>query len=94
MMNISQERMQQVVETALETVKGNKRWTNAIVRAAVEFEVNPFMHWTGHALVIWSKSNEVYEANGSCQCRAYMEGQPCYHRAAARLYERYMETSH
>ena len=95
MMNIDQNRMQQVVETALETVKGNKRWTNAIVRAAVEIEVNDFIAWNGHALVIWSKtSDEVYEANGKCQCKAYEKGFPCYHRAAARLYERYMETAH
>ena len=92
MMNIDQDRMQGVIETALEAVKGNKRWTNAIVRAAVEFEVNDFIAWNGHALVIWSKSNEVYEANGTCQCKAYEKGQPCYHRAAARLYERYVES--
>ena len=28
------------------------------------------------------------------QCRAYLNHQPCWHRAAARLVERYNETSH
>jgi hypothetical protein len=94
MQNIDTNRMQQVVETALQAVQNNKRWTNAVVRAAVEMEVNDFMSWNGHALVIWSKSNEVYEANGTCQCKAYEKGQPCWHRAAARLVQRYNETAH
>lgn len=94
MQNIDTNRMQQVVETALQAVKSNKRWTNAVVRAAAEMEANDFMSWNGHALVIWSKSNEVYEANGVCQCKAYEKGQPCWHRAATRLVQRYNETSH
>ncbi len=49
------------------------------------------MHYDGHALVILSESNEVYSANGTCQCRAYEFGKPCWHRAAARLVARYNE---
>ena len=52
------------------------------------------MHWDGRALVILSDSNQVYEANGTCQCKAYMQGQPCWHRAAARLVQRYHERGH
>ncbi len=43
-------------------------------------------------LVIWSqKSNEVYSANGVCQCKAFERGMACWHRAAARLVRLYLE---
>lgn len=77
--------------------EGNyKRWINAIGRATVEFENNPFIAWDADAkhLTIWAKSNEIYQANGTCQCRAYLEGNPCYHRALARLIQRYFERVH
>ncbi len=50
-----------------------------------------FMHYDGHALVILSESNEIYSANGTCQCKAFAHGKPCWHRAAARLVTRYNE---
>lgn len=73
-----------------------KRWIKAIGKAAVEFENNPFLTWVAEKnhLVIWSKSNEVYEANGTCQCPAFLGGNPCYHRALARLIQRYFERVH
>jgi ABC-type transporter MlaC component len=96
MINLDQNKMQTVVQEAFDKVSGNRRWEKAIVRAKIELEVNPYMHWNGHALVIMSSSsNEIYEANGVCQCKAFTNGhQPCWHRAAARLIERYNETSH
>jgi hypothetical protein len=94
MIQVRECEFKQVVEMALVKAGDNKRRKNAIVRAAVEIEVNPFIHWTGDALVIWSPSNEIYEANGTCQCKAYMSGQPCWHRAAARLVQRYTEVAY
>lgn len=94
MMNINTGRMQQVVQDAFDKVAGNRRWEVAITKASIELERNPFMHWNGHALLVLSSSNEIYEANGTCQCKAFAHGQPCWHRAAARLVERYNETSH
>jgi hypothetical protein len=73
-----------------------KRWIKAVGKATVEFENNPFLTWneeTKH-LIIWSKSNEIYEANGTCQCRAFEQALPCYHRALARLVQRYFERVH
>jgi len=32
-----------------------------------------------------TESGETYFANGSCQCKAYANGQPCKHRCAARI---------
>ena len=94
MMNLDETKMQQVAQAAFNKAQGSRRWQHAIVRAKVELEANPFMHWNGSALVIWSASNEIYEANSTCQCKAYTKGQPCWHRAAARLIQRYNETGH
>ncbi len=72
-----------------------KRWINAIAKATAEIEENGvFMTYQedDHSLIIWSqKSNKIYSANGHCQCRAFEQGSPCFHRAAARLVRLYME---
>jgi hypothetical protein len=93
-MNIDQNRMQQVVQEAFDKVASSRRWQTAIVKAKQQLEENPYMHFDGRALLILSPSGEIYSANGTCQCKAYEQGQPCWHRAAARLIERYNETSH
>ncbi|HEX8287286.1 MAG TPA: SWIM zinc finger family protein [Pyrinomonadaceae bacterium] len=36
-------------------------------------------------------SNQVYTANGTCQCKAFEQGYPCRHRAASRLVTLYIE---
>jgi hypothetical protein len=93
-MNIDQSRMEQVIQEAFDKVSGSRRWQTAIVKAKQQIEENPYLHFDGCALLILSPSGEIYSANGSCQCKAYQKGQPCWHRAAARLVERYNETSH
>jgi len=92
-MNLDQDRMQMVTEEAFNKTS-NLRWQMAITKARAELEANPYMHLDGDALLILSDSNEIYRANGTCQCKAYAHGQPCWHRAAARLVKRYMEASH
>ena len=94
MMNINADKMQQVIQQAFERVAGNRRWERAIVRAKQEIESNPYMHFNGDSLLVLSESGEIYRANGACQCKAYASGHPCWHRAAARLVQRYNETSH
>jgi len=94
MMNLNQDRMQQVIQAAFDRAAGSRRWQTVIAKAKRKLEENPFMHYDGHALLILSPSNEIYSANGTCQCKAYEKGFPCWHRAAARLVERYMETAH
>jgi hypothetical protein len=86
--------MQQVTQAAFDKVFGNRRWETAIVKAKAQLEENPYMHFDGQSLLILSPSGEIYSANGVCQCKAYRRGQPCWHRAAARLVKRYMEASH
>ena len=94
MMSIDQDRMQRVAQEAFNRVSGKRRWETAIAKAKVELESNPYMHFEGQSLLILSQSGEIYTVNGSCQCKAFANGQPCWHRAAARLVQRYNETSH
>lgn len=94
MLDIDRDRMQQVIQQAFDRVAGDRRWENAIVRAKQQLESNPYMHFDGNGLLVLSESGEIYRANGACQCKAYANGHPCWHRAAARLVERYNETSH
>lgn len=94
MMNIDQDRMQQVIQQAFDRVAGNRRWEKAIVIAKQQLESNHYMHFDGNALLVLSESGEIYRANGVCQCKAFANSQPCWHRAAARLIKRYNETSH
>ncbi len=83
------------VELTVASSQTKKRWINAIAKAVVEIEENGcFMTWmeADKSLLIWSqKSNNIYAANGVCQCRAFEQGSPCFHRAAARLVRLYME---
>jgi hypothetical protein len=94
MMNIEEGRMQSVIQVAFDKVSDSRRWQAAIAKAKQEIESNPFMHFDGQSLLILSPSGEIYNANGSCQCLAYTNGHPCWHRAAARLIQRYNETAH
>lgn len=91
----NQEKFNQVVTEALIKVENNSRWSNAINKAVREIEENgEFMTYfeNENYLLIWSQgSNEIYSANGVCQCRAFEQGYPCYHRAAARLVRNYLE---
>ncbi len=94
MMNLNETKLSEVVAAALQSVAGNKRWTNAVTKAAEMIKSNPYMHWTGDSLLMLSESGEIYEANGVCQCKAFRSGQPCKHRAAYKLMKRYNETAH
>ncbi len=83
------------VELTVADAKTKARWINAIAKATVEIEENgDFMTWMNdsQSLLIWSqKSNQIYSSNGVCQCRAFEQGSPCFHRAAARLVRIYKE---
>lgn len=94
MLNINENKLAVIAGAALASVSGNRRWSNAIMRAEeLLTSGNPYMHYTGDALVILSESGEIYTANGVCQCKAYAGGYPCKHRAAYKLLKRYMATA-
>jgi hypothetical protein len=94
MVSLDHDRMQQVAREAFNRISGNRRWELAIAKAKAQLESNPYMHFDGESLLILSPSGEIYRANGACQCWAFANNQPCWHRAAARLLRRYNETSH
>lgn len=92
-----------VVAEELASVNGNRllttwevtRFVNALAKATARIERDGvFMDFDRKSdkLIIWSNSNEIYEINGdkTCQCRAFLNGNVCWHRAAKRLVSRYL----
>lgn len=70
------------------------RFTNALAKAATRVEEDGvFMDWDAddERLLIWSRSNKIYEMrdNKRCQCEAGQLGIVCWHRAAYRLVAQY-----
>jgi len=101
MMNLNPTILETVIQQAFDAATTNggrdvRRWQTAIAKAKQQLETNPYLHFDGDALLILSDSNEIYRSNGTCQCVAYTRyGQPCWHRACARIITRYNEqTSH
>jgi hypothetical protein len=88
----------QIVNNAIAKVQNDKRWANAIRKAVGKVEDESqvcFMdfHAETNQLIIWSQgSDKVYSSNGVCQCEAYANGFPCWHRALARLMRLYTES--
>jgi hypothetical protein len=92
-LNLEEKKLERVIQEAFNKTS-SLRWQMAIARAKGELESNPYMHFDGRALLVLSPSGEIYSANGTCQCQAFQHGQqPCWHRAAARLVERYLQAS-
>lgn len=71
------------------------RWINAIARAVVELEENPFWLWneTENILQIFTRtSGELYVCKDDlCECAAFKRGNPCYHLAAFQILKSYFE---
>jgi hypothetical protein len=86
MLNLDSTTLQAVADKALVDAAAHPRWINAIGRALVELESNPWIERGElHGVVIGSPSGNLYSANGTCQCQAFTHGHACWHRAAARL---------
>lgn len=86
MLNLNVTTLAAVVDQALIDAAAHPRWVMAIGRAAVELNTNPWIERGDlHGLIIASPSGNLYSANGTCQCEAHRYGNPCWHRAAARL---------
>ena len=94
---INREVLAQVAADALAKLnpesRYGKRWANAIGKAVALIEQNPEMAYdlrTASLHIVGTRGTR-YMANGVCQCEAYNGGFPCYHRAAARLIQLYLE---
>ena len=80
------QKFNQIVEAAKAKAAGNARWINAINKAADAILNNRWIITPlAHSYAMTTESGETYFANGSCQCKAYANGQPCKHRCAARI---------
>lgn len=66
----------------------DRRWINAIDKAVAGVESGWWIitELSG-CLAITTETGKTYFANGACQCKAFENGQPCKHRALARLVE-------
>lgn len=92
MIEINETKLNEVVTVALGKVKGDSRWTNAILRGQKLLSSgNPYLHFDGVRLLVLSDSGAVYEANGKCGCQAFPN--PCKHRGAFGLMRRLAETA-
>ena len=65
---------------------GQVAWMNAINRAALNLESCRWQ-FDGETLVIASASTDrrYTVTPGGCGCKAFLDGKPCWHRAARRL---------
>jgi hypothetical protein len=89
-MKLEQTTFSQVVEAAKTAAANSPKWLRAIDKAAAAIIAGELIITTlGHGALVTS-ANGSYHANGKCQCAAAQRGHAeCYHRAAARLWERY-----
>jgi hypothetical protein len=95
MLDTNPERIARAAQEAFDACTGKKfesRWQRAIAKAKQQLESNPYIHLQADGPLILSDSLTIYKANGVCQCRAYLTGFPCWHRAAYRLAQ--LATSH
>jgi hypothetical protein len=73
----------------------NKRWIAAIDKAVAGVESGWWIITElADCVVVTTETGKTYFANGVCQCEAFKNGQPCKHRALARLAELYEATFH
>src|SRR5215470_2450366 len=80
-----------VVETSKAKIS-DKRWQNAIDKAQAGIVSGWWIVTELHdSVAITTESGQTYFANGTCSCPAYNNGQPCKHRALARLIDLYHE---
>jgi hypothetical protein len=97
--NINFETLESIATTAIETLTASNRndktrWINAIKKAVIELQENPFWSFDGQQLLMMSTtSNTTYQSNGVCQCRAFEQSQPCRHRAGFKILLNYSQTA-
>lgn len=87
-MQINQTVLETVVNEAIQKCGDNKRWANAVRRAAEELVTNPYVALVDGKLILLSRtSGEIYEIGQHCYCAASVARKPCYHKALRRIAE-------
>jgi len=96
---VNQDLLTEIVEAALQRVRGDQQWINAIRRGAELLRSNRCLPVADGTLLILSESGRNYTVSGSCRtddglCPAFANNRPCKHRAAYRLLQLYDERMH
>jgi hypothetical protein len=95
--NLNHELLESIAAASIAALENSprpdaRRWQNAIKKSVVELQENPFWNYADGELVMMSTTScETHFPNGVCQCHAFEQGQPCRHRAAARILQKYAE---
>lgn len=92
-MNLNTETLQRVCGDALAAAEKMPRWQNAIKKAEQQLLENPLISEVDGLLLIASESGQIYNVGTTCECQAYQNGKPCWHRAAWRLVQRYNQAN-
>lgn len=89
-MTINKAKFEQVVKEAKAKAANDPKWLRAIERASAAILSGEMIVTTlAHGALV-TTTNGTYAANGHCNCEAARCGHTqCYHRAAARLMDRY-----
>jgi len=91
-MNINIQKFNEVAKAA-KARTNDKRWTAAIDKAVAGVVSGWWViSELFDSVLVTTETGQTYHANGACQCRAYELGQPCKHRALARLITLYRES--
>lgn len=92
---ITRQQIAAALSAARAKVADNKRWFNALSKAALELEASPWV-WYGQAGILKVASRTTpgtwytVSAQG-CHCQSAGKGNACWHAAARRLLERASE---
>jgi uncharacterized protein YciI len=92
--DLNRDLLSEVVATARQGAAAHPHWLKAIEKADQflrSHEGGILVDQDGTAHIPSATSTTVYSANGVCQCQAFQNARPCWHRAAARLLTRYRE---
>ncbi len=83
---VNRESMGRALALARKECEQDKRWLNAVNRAALNLEACQWQ-FDGHTLLVKSATEDIHytvTADG-CECKAFLANRPCWHRAARRL---------
>jgi hypothetical protein len=79
----------QTVEAARAAAANSPAWLRAIGKAVEQIHTNPCITELYNGVLITDANGCTYLANGVCQCKEFRRGTACWHRAAAKLINRY-----
>lgn len=90
-MEINIQKFNEVASAAKASIN-DKRWQAAVDKAVAGIVSGWWIVTELHdGVLVTTETGNSYHANGICSCEAFNNGQPCKHRALARLLTIYHE---